>query len=199
MSQKLVQSQSMQQVQTLSPQQVLQVRLLEMPVSELEQRVKNELIDNGALEESLGSSEDADTSSEDVYDGTDDTESAGGEASGLDGGLPSDEYRPAEVRQAMDDYRTPDDVPDYLLQERGGKDRPETMDYGDTTSFYEQMTEQMNECDLTPRERELMAYLIGSLENVGTGSSVGSVADFRPSRNRGTRFERMPFVATPSG
>lgn len=87
MSQKLVQSQSMQQVQTLSPQQVLQVRLLEMPVSELEQRVKNELIDNGALEESLGSSEDADTSSEDVYDGTDDTESAGGEASGLDGGL----------------------------------------------------------------------------------------------------------------
>lgn len=163
MSQKLVQSQSMQQVQTLSPQQVLQVRLLEMPVSELEQRVKNELIDNGALEESLGSPEDADTSSEDVYDGTD-AESAGSETSGLDGGLPSDEYRPAEVRQAMDDYRTPDDVPDYLLQERGGKDRPETMDYGDTTSFYEQMTEQMNECDLTPREQELMAYLIGSLE-----------------------------------
>ena len=88
MSQKLVQSQSMQQVQTLSPQQVLQVRLLEMPVSELEQRVKNELIDNGALEESLGSPEDADTSSEDVYDGTD-AESAGSETSGLDGGLPS--------------------------------------------------------------------------------------------------------------
>ena len=102
MSQKLVQSQSMQQVQTLSPQQVLQVRLLEMPVSELEQRVKNELIDNGALEESLGSPEDADTSSEDVYDGTD-AESAGSETSGLDGGLPSDEYRPAEVRQAMAD------------------------------------------------------------------------------------------------
>lgn len=166
MSQKLVQSQSMQQVQTLSPQQVLQVRLLEMPVSELEQRVKNELIDNGALEESLGSPEDANTSSEDVYDGTD-AESVGSETSGLDGGLPSDEYRPAEVRQAMDDYRTPDDVPDYLLQERGGKDRPETMDYGDTTSFYEQMTEQMNECDLTPREQELMTYLIGSLENDG--------------------------------
>jgi RNA polymerase sigma-54 factor len=105
MSQKLVQSQSMQQVQTLSPQQVLQVRLLEMPVSELEQRVKNELIDNGALEESLGSPEDADTSSEDVYDGTD-AESAGIETSGLDGGLPSDEYRPAEVRQAIIGLRT---------------------------------------------------------------------------------------------
>ena len=106
MSQKLVQSQSMQQVQTLSPQQVLQVRLLEMPVSELEQRVKNELIDNGALEESLGSPEDADTSSEDVYDGTD-AESAGSETSGLDGGLPSDEYRPAEVRYYNNQYRVP--------------------------------------------------------------------------------------------
>ena len=29
------------------------------------------------------------------------------------------------------------------------------------------MTEQMNECDLTPREQELMTYLIGSLENDG--------------------------------
>lgn len=82
------------------------------------------------------------TSSEGVYDGTD-AESAGSETSGLDGGRLPMNIVPAEVRQAMDDYRTPDDVPDYLLQERGGKDRPETMDYGDTTSFYEQMTEQM--------------------------------------------------------
>ena len=53
MPQKLVQSQTLGQVQTLTPQQVLQVRLLEMPVSELKERVQNELIDNGALEESL--------------------------------------------------------------------------------------------------------------------------------------------------
>ncbi len=167
MPQKLVQSQALQQVQTLSPQQVLQVRLLEMPVSVLEQRVKNELIDNGALEECLGSFEDADASSpEEAYAG-EDAGTDGDETAGLEGGLPSDEYRPADVRQAMDDYRSPDDVPDYLLQERGGRNRPETMNYGDTTSFYEQMTEQMNECDLTPREKELMTYLIGSLESDG--------------------------------
>ncbi len=166
MPQNLVQTQSMQQVQTLSPQQVLQVRLLEMPVSELEQRVKNELIDNGALEESLDGRTDADAPAGDAYDGTD-GETDGNEAFGMDGGLPPDEYRPAEVRQAMDDYRSPDDVPDYLLREQGGRNRPETMDYGDTTSFYEQMTEQMNECDLSPRERELMTYLIGSLEDDG--------------------------------
>ena len=40
MSQKLVQSQSMQQVQTLSPQQVLQVRFFDMSVTVLLRRVK---------------------------------------------------------------------------------------------------------------------------------------------------------------
>ena len=62
MSQKLVQTQNIQQVQTLSPQQVLQVRLLEMPVSELEQRVQNELMENGALEERLKGLDDVETS-----------------------------------------------------------------------------------------------------------------------------------------
>ena len=44
MSQKLVQSQSMQQVQTLSPQQVLQVRLLVqvLPEPESQQRTNRQ-------------------------------------------------------------------------------------------------------------------------------------------------------------
>lgn len=177
MAQKLVQTQALQQVQTLSPQQVLQVRLLEMPVSELEQRVKNELIDNGALEERLGAPEDGEPrGGDEPYDDTD--VPSGEDMDGEDGGLPSDDYRPADVRQAMDDYRTPDDVPDYLLQARSGKDRPETMEYGDTTSFYEQMTEQMNECDLTPHEKELMVYLIGSLESDGLlKKKLSTIAD----------------------
>ena len=53
MAQKIIQTQALQQTQTLSPQQVLQVKLLEMPIAELEQRVKNELMENGALEESV--------------------------------------------------------------------------------------------------------------------------------------------------
>ena len=165
MAQKLVQTQTLQQVQTLSPQQVLQVRLLEMPVSELEQRVKNELMENGALEERLGMPDDTDFSSaSDEYAGeeTGDSRSDGNAAD-----FAGNDYSSEEMRQAMNDYRTPDDIPDYLLQNRSRKDVPEYMEYGDTTSFYEQMNEQMNECDLTPHERELMAYLIGSLESDG--------------------------------
>ena len=45
------QIQKQQQIQTLSPQQVLAVKLLELPTIELEERVKAELLDNPALEE----------------------------------------------------------------------------------------------------------------------------------------------------
>ena len=54
MSQKLIQTQEqkLQQVQRLSQQQMLQVHLLEMPLTELEQNVNAELDDNPALETS---------------------------------------------------------------------------------------------------------------------------------------------------
>ena len=176
MPQKLVQTQALQQVQTLSPQQVLQVRLLEMPVAELEERVKNELIDNGALEERMDvpGEDGAETGAADG-----ETEQDTDNAMEDDGGLPSDDFRPADVRQAMDDYRTPDDVPDYLWQRQdAGAARAGTTDYGSTTSFYEQMTEQMNECDLPPHEKELMAYLIGSLESDGLlKKKLSAIAD----------------------
>ena len=62
MSQKLIQTQEqkLQQVQRLSQQQMLQVHLLEMPLTELEQNVNAELDDNPALETS---------SPDDVFDG----------------------------------------------------------------------------------------------------------------------------------
>ncbi|MBQ5379927.1 MAG: RNA polymerase factor sigma-54 [Paraprevotella sp.] len=161
MSQKLVQTQNIQQVQTLSPQQVLQVRLLEMPVSELEQRVQNELMENGALEERLKGLDDVETSLpgddfDDTSERKDDLESS------------MDDSYSSEVRCAMDDYTSPDDIPDYLFKQSYAKDsRPESMEYGDSISFYEQMKEQMSECDLTLHEQELMTYLIGSLDNDG--------------------------------
>ena len=44
-----VQTQAQQQVQTLSPQQILAVKLLELPTLELEERIHAELLDNPAL------------------------------------------------------------------------------------------------------------------------------------------------------
>ena len=46
-----IQSQAQQQIQPLSPQQILVVTLLELPAVELEARIHAELLENPALEE----------------------------------------------------------------------------------------------------------------------------------------------------
>ena len=46
-----IQTQAQQLTQTLSPQQILVVKLLELPTMELEERVRAEILDNPALEE----------------------------------------------------------------------------------------------------------------------------------------------------
>ena len=164
MAQKIIQTQALQQTQTLSPQQVLQVRLLEMPVSELEQRVKNEIIENGALEEG-----DRSADAEDAYnDGAQDDayEAEGGDAD-LNAFSDLVASPSKELKDALGDYRSSDEVPDYLLNNYQQKDSMETIEYSDTISFYEQMKEQMSECDLTEKQRMLMEYLIGSLESDG--------------------------------
>lgn len=173
MAQKIIQTQSLQQTQTLSPQQVLQVRLLEMPVSELEQRVKNEIIENGALEESDHYKETDDSYASDTQDEAYDSGDAGMEAYSDLVSSPS-----KELKDALGDYRNSDEVPDYLLKNYPQNDTMETIDYGDTISFYEQMKEQMNECELTDQQKQLMEYLIGSLENDGLlKKSLSTIVD----------------------
>ena len=46
-----IQTQAQQLIQTLSPQQILVVKLLELPTMDLEERVRAEILDNPALEE----------------------------------------------------------------------------------------------------------------------------------------------------
>ena len=46
-----IQTQAQQLTQTLSPHQILLVKLLELPTMELEERVRAEILDNPALEE----------------------------------------------------------------------------------------------------------------------------------------------------
>lgn len=175
MAQKIIQTQSLQQTQTLSPQQVLQVRLLEMPVSELEQRVKNEIIENGALEESdhYKDSDDSYASDSEAQDEAYDSGDTGMEAYSDLVSSPS-----KELKDALGDYRNSDEVPDYLLRNYPQNDTMETIDYGDTISFYEQMKEQMNECELTDKQKQLMEYLIGSLESDGLlKKSLSTIVD----------------------
>ena len=63
-------SQSLQQKlqQRLSPQQIQVVRLLEIPLAQLEQRIKKELEDNPTLEEGEAPENDAEVAELQEYD-----------------------------------------------------------------------------------------------------------------------------------
>lgn len=110
-----VQTQVQQQVQTLSPQQILAVKLLELPTVELEERIHSELLDNPALEEGKEPSEQVDDHEDDYT--TDE-----------DGEPTSGEY---EEDLSLGDYRTEDDIPDYKLQEnnRSKGETPEEIPF----------------------------------------------------------------------
>lgn len=154
-----IQSQVQQQIQTLSPQQILVVKLLELPAVELEDRVRAELLENPALEEGR-----EEAASDDFA-----AEGEGYEESGE-----SAEY------DSLSDYLSEDDIPDYKLQERNRSkdDKAEEIPFSDTTSFYEVLKEQLGELEITEHRRELTEYLIGSLDDDGLlRKSLDSIVD----------------------
>jgi RNA polymerase sigma-54 factor len=162
---KQIQSQSQQQVQTLSPQQVLVVKLLELPTVELEDRVRSEVLENPALEE--GRDEDAQSND----DGMENAEDFGGDQGSNDEG---GDYN------SRDDYFSDDDVPDYKLQQpRPTREQvAEEIPFSDATSFYETLKEQLNETELDEKQRQLADYLIGSLDDDGIlRKSLSSICD----------------------
>lgn len=159
-TQQQVQSQQQVQQQTLSAQQVIAVRLTEMSLDALRQRVENECLENPWLEHK------ADGETQDDYPG--------------DGGNDGVESQTSEdgVSEMLGDYRSEDDVPDYLLRADNGSNTPENVEYGDTLSFYDQLKAQVGEYDLSEHEQQVMEYLIGSLDDDGLlKKSLVQVAD----------------------
>lgn len=147
-----VQTQAQQQVQTLSPQQILVVKLLELPTLELEERIHSELLDNPALEEGKEPSDDHEDHEDNFATDED--------------GEPNSDYG---EDLSLGDYRTEDDIPDYKLQEnnRSKGETPEEIPFSDNVSFYETLKEQLDMQNLTPEEKQLGEYLIGSLDDDG--------------------------------
>ncbi len=151
-SSRQIQSQAQQQVQTLSPQQILAVRLLELPAVELEDRIHSELLENPALEEAKD-----ETQPDELLDTPSNAED-----------------------DAFADYLSEDDIPDYKLQEnnRSRAERAEEIPFSDVVSFYETLRTQLSELELDEHQRELAEYLIGSLDDDGLlRKSLESVED----------------------
>ena len=161
MAQNLVQTQAQKlaQQQKLTQQQMLQVRLLEMPLTELEQSIMTEIDDNPALEsENADDMPATEPTQDDAPDGEEDFDTA-----------TEREERESALDEALQNIGMDDTMPDVAAtRERDNQAAEyEEMTYGNQASFYDKLNEQVAEVELTDKQRELMEYLIGSLDGDG--------------------------------
>ena len=162
MNQGQIQEQKQEQklAQSFSQQQLLQAQLVELPITQLLERINTEMNDNPALE--------ADADRADYLESPEPSE-------GLDATDEDDDFdsqREREDRQSALDAalesigRDDEELPVYQGGSSVGEEREEYI-LGDTVSFYDQLKEQMGLANLTERERDIMEYLIGSLDDDG--------------------------------
>ena len=160
--QKLTQQQKL--AQSITQQQLLQAQLTELPITQLLERINTEMNDNPALEV-------ADDDYPEILDTPEVTDSTD-----------ATDYEQEERQSALDAAlesigRDDEELPVYYQGEEHGANREE-MVYGQTETFIDQLNEQMNMSDLTERERDIMEYLIGSLDDDGLlRKSSDSISD----------------------
>jgi RNA polymerase sigma-54 factor len=155
------QTQQLKLGQMISHQQLLQASLVELPVMQLVDRINTEMNDNPALESAGSGDEDYQdhqdySDYQDSVEGADDFESA-----------TEQEERQSALDEALSGIgRDDEELPVYQGGHFASEEREE-MVYGETSSFYDQLKEQMGEVDMTEQERDVMEYLIGSLDDDG--------------------------------
>ena len=150
----LKQTQHLKLLQKLSPQQIQLMKLLQLPTVALEQRIKEELELNPALEEddSLSDSEEV----ENEYDEVDNSDSE--EVS---------DYEEKEVDKIDDGYELEDymdagdlDAYKYEISNRSADDEVFQTVVVEGPDFHSQLEEQLGLRDLTEKQFSIGLYLI---------------------------------------
>ncbi len=133
-------------LQKLSPQQIQLMKLLQVPTVELEQRIKEELEINPALEEGKDEEEDEDINAE-LEEGENESE---------------EDFD-------ISDYIDDDDTPDYKLSisNKGADDDEKDIPFGGGRTFQENLKMQIGLRKLSDTQEILADYLIGSLDDSG--------------------------------
>jgi RNA polymerase sigma-54 factor len=141
-------------LQKLSPQQILLMKLLQIPSMALEQRIKQEIEENPALEESSASEEDQD----EIIDG-DDTRDENLE----------DEYDSKEDEFDLDDYMQDDEIPSYKTStnNQSSDDERKDIPYASGMSFQDILLSQLGLRMLTDNQKVIAETIIGNLDDSG--------------------------------
>lgn len=140
--------------QKLSPQQIQLMKLLQVPTVELEQRIKQEIEDNPALEEGEDHEEEEAPTEEQAIEENEEVE--GNEEN------ERDDFD-------LSDYFQDDDTPDYKLSVKntGPDDEEREMPLAGGTTFQDSLRSQLSLRDCDERTEMLAEHLIGNLDEDG--------------------------------
>lgn len=146
------QSQQQKLLQKFSPQQIQLMKLLQIPTVQLEERIKEELEENPALE--LGN-EDHDTDSELDYQ---EPESAEEERE-------EEELQPVDVEDFLN--KGEDDSSDYAYSSDDYREERKETPVRREDSFHEHLVAQMGLLDADDRQKIIAEQVIGSIDDDG--------------------------------
>lgn len=157
-------SQYLKLSQKLLPQQILLMKLLQLPTLALEERIKEELEVNPALEE------DNDNSTEDdLYSNEDEGDPIMEEEFDESGEIKEDEIKTSASDVELEDYMDAEELDSYKYEVVNKSPDEETRDFVvvEGVGFQEQLEQQLGLKDINEREYTIGAYLIGCLDEDG--------------------------------
>ena len=133
--------------QKLSPQQIQLMKLIQLPVQELEQRLSREIEENPALE--VGKEEEE----ENPFEETNDFE----------------EEVVSDNEINVEDYLSDDDVPDYKLKSNNhsADDKQKSLPFISGISFNEFLKNQLQAFSFNKSDLEIAHFLVGSIDQTG--------------------------------
>ena len=134
--------------QKLSPQQIQLMKLIQLPTQAFEERIKQEIEENPALETGK-------EVSEDLFEGETNNE------------LESKEEEQSEEIN-IEEYLSDDDTPDYKTSISSSPTEDESQTpYAAGQTFYGYLIEQLSTFNLEPEQYLIAEYLVGSLDESG--------------------------------
>ena len=162
-------------LQKLSPQQIQLIKLLEIPTMLLEQRIKKEIEENPTLEEGAD---------DETYDEQEDQDEQFSEEEDNK----NDEF-------SLEDYLNEEDTPAYKLTEKNysSDDKREDIPFSGGVSFHEYLLSQIGLQMVSPREEDLIKYMIGNIDDDGylRRDIDAIVDDLALSLNITTNYEEL--------
>ncbi|MCZ2458276.1 MAG: RNA polymerase factor sigma-54 [Chitinophagales bacterium] len=157
-------SQNLQQklLQKLSPQQIQLMKLLQVPTANLEERIKEELEENPALELDEEKHDDNPDETKDEFSNNESEENEYDEADGSE-----DEYENIDISDYV--HEGDDDVADYKLRDDNypEDDEKKELPYKSETGLYELLQHQLGLLKLDEKEKKIAEQIIGSIDEDG--------------------------------